>query len=78
MQPVFIKGKIFCNGKAHNICFSCYKLQNAGKIFHCHSSSAASVPHQLSVCKVGGMEKPRIQHINVQMNQDMIKTLCKF
>lgn len=45
-----------------------------GELLHCHLASTAAIPSQRRIGKIGGVEQPGIQYVNVQVDQDMVET----
>ena len=78
MEPMFIKRKILCNSKTDNICLSCNQPENICKGIHCHLSAAAAIATEFRICKIGRVEEVLIKHINIQMDENMVKTFYKF
>ena len=73
MKAVFIKGKILGYGKSDNICLRSNLPKNIRQRVHSHLASTAAVTTKLRIRKIGRVEEMLVEHINIKMDEDMIK-----
>ena len=71
MQAIFIEWEIFGNSKAGDVTAILYADKNIGKLFYLHLSTSRSIANELWVSEIGGVEKMLVEHVDVEMYQDM-------
>ena len=78
MKAVFVKRKILGYGKSDDIRLGSNLSKNICQRVHFHCTAAAAISTKLGVCKIGGVEEMLVEHINIQMYEDMVEALDKF
>ena len=77
MEFLFIKGKVLGDGQPYHIRVVRDAVQHLRQFIHGHPSAAAAVSHQLGVGKLGGVEQRRIQYIDIEVHQNVVKAIHK-